>query len=163
MSKIAGLAAVALFVAPALAPAAAIAGQEIANDLDRCARGEGPAMLVSVTGFAASSGNVRVQSYPASKDEWLQKGRWTTRIDQPVRAADGTMRFCLGVPRPGVYGVAVRHDRNGNGKTDLTSDGGGFSNNPKLTLFNLGKPGADKVAVRVGTGVTPVSIKLQYW
>ncbi len=154
-----GLLSVALFTA---APAMA-RGQEISNDLDRCAAtAKGPAVLVDVRGFAAATGKVRLQTYPATKSAWLAKGSWLNRIDTAVRPSNGGMRFCMPVPEPGRYGIAVRHDRNGNGKTEISRDGGGFSNNPSISIFNLGKPSVEKAAIRVGPGVTRITINLQY-
>jgi len=136
---------------------------EIANELSKCAQGaEGPAILVNVTGFKGDEGDIRVQSYPATKQDWLEKGRWISRIDQPVEIHDHYMQFCLPVPAPGLYGIAVRHDRSGDGKTSLREDGGGFSNNPSLNIFNLGKPSVDKVGVEVKQGVTAIVIQLKY-
>ncbi|MEJ7934136.1 DUF2141 domain-containing protein [Sphingobium sp. AN558] len=149
----------ALFAAtPALAH-----GQEIANDLDRCgASARGPAVLVDVRGFAAATGSVRVQSYPATRAAWLAKGGWLNRIDSAVRPSNGAMRFCMPVPEAGRYGIAVRHDRDGDGKTDIARDGGGFSNNPALSIFNLGKPSVDKATFYAGPGVTKITITLKY-
>lgn len=138
-------------------------GQEIANDLERCNAGaKGPAVLVDVRGFAAATGSVRVQSYPGTRDAWLTKGAWINRIEAPVHPANGGMRFCVPVPQPGRYGIAVRHDRDGNGKTDFARDGGGFSNNPSINIFNLGKPGVEKAAFYAGPGVTKITINLKY-
>jgi uncharacterized protein (DUF2141 family) len=154
-----GLSVGVLFAAtPALAH-----GKEIGNDLDRCGpSATGPAVLVDVRGFAAATGKVRLQSYPATKSAWLAKGAWINRIDTAVRPNNGSMRFCMPIPEPGRYGIAVRHDRNGNGKTDISRDGGGFSNNPSISIFNLGKPSISKAAVTVGPGVTKITINLQY-
>lgn len=151
--------AAALFaVAPAMAR-----GQEINNDLDRCTTSaKGPAVLVDVRGFAAATGKIRLQTYPATKSAWLAKGEWLNRIESAVKPSNGSMRFCMPVPGPGLYGIAVRHDRNGNGKTDISRDGGGFSNNPSINIFNLGKPSVDKAAIKVGQGVTKVTINLKY-
>jgi len=161
MVKVAvGLMSVAAMIAaiPAMAH-----GQVIPNDLERCGSSRnGPAVLVDVRGFAAETGKVRVQSSPATKSAWLSKGEWLNRIDIPVRPSNGTMRFCMPVPQPGKYGIAVRHDRNGNGKTDISSDGGGFSNNPSISIFNLGKPGVEKAAFYAGPGVTKITITLKY-
>ncbi len=151
-------AAALLASAPAMAH-----GQEISNDLDRCApQAKGPAVLVDVRGFAAATGKVRVQSYPATRDAWLAKGEWLNRIETAVRPSEGAMRFCMPVPQPGRYGIAVRHDRDGNGKTDISRDGGGFSNNPSISIFNLGKPGVEKAAFYAGPGVTKITINLKY-
>ncbi|TSB01324.1 DUF2141 domain-containing protein [Sphingorhabdus contaminans] len=153
---------VALFAVSALAFGAgtAVAGQEISNDMSRCAAGKGPAVLVSVRGVKESAGKVRVQSYPATGSAWLAKGRWLHRLES--RASAGTMNFCVPVPSEGRYGIAVRHDRNGNGKTDISSDGGGFSNNPSINILNLGKPSVGKVAFQAGPGVTQITINLKY-
>jgi uncharacterized protein (DUF2141 family) len=138
----------------------AVAGQEVSNDLSRCAAGKGPAVLVSVRGVKESSGKVRVQSYPATGSAWLAKGRWLHRVES--RANAGVMNFCVPVPAEGKYGIAVRHDRNANGKTDISQDGGGFSNNPSINILNLGKPSVSKVAFQAGTGVTKITINLKY-
>lgn len=147
-------------VAAAVVPASAAQQREISNDLDACRSGSGPALLVSVTGVKASSGKVRAQTYRATREEWLEKGKWITRIETAAKA--GTMTFCLPVPEAGTYGVAIRHDVNGNGKTDLSQDGGGMSNNPSINIFNLGKPSYTKVGVGVGKEVKSISIKIKY-
>ena len=144
----------------ALVSGAAAAGEEISNDLSRCAAGKGPAVLVSVQGVKEARGIVRVQSYAATPGSWLAKGRWLHRIES--RASAGNMSFCVPVPSEGKYGIAVRHDRNGNGKTDFTQDGGGFSNNPSVSILNLGKPSVSKVAFDAGPGVTRITINLKY-
>lgn len=138
-------------------------GQEIGNDLERCdASAKGPAVLVDVRGFVAATGRVRVQSYRATRDAWLAKGEWLDRIDVAVRPTNGGMRFCMPVPQPGKYGIAVRHDRDGDGKTDIARDGGGFSNNPSISIFNLGKPSVEKAAFYAGPGITRITINLKY-
>jgi uncharacterized protein (DUF2141 family) len=144
----------------ALGAGAAVAGQEVSNDMTRCAADKGPSVLVVVRGVKESAGKVRVQSYPASGSAWLAKGRWLHRIES--RANTGNMNFCVPVPSEGRYGIAVRHDRNGNGKTDISQDGGGFSNNPSISILNLGKPSVSKVAFQAGPGVTKITINLKY-
>lgn len=147
-------------VAAAVAAASAAQQREISNDLEACRSGSGPALLVSVTRVKASSGKVRVQTYRATREEWLEKGKWISRIETAAKA--GTMTFCLPVPETGTYGVAIRHDVNGNGKTDLSQDGGGMSNNPSINIFNLGKPSYTKVGVGVGKEVKSISITMKY-
>jgi len=157
MSKfLASLAAAAVL----FSGAAIASGQEVSNDLSRCAVGKGPAVLVSVRGVKESAGRIRVQSYPATGSAWLAKGRWLHRVE--TRANAGNMSFCVPVPAEGKYGIAVRHDRNSNGKTDISQDGGGFSNNPSINILNLGKPAVSKVAFQAGPGVTRISINLRY-
>jgi uncharacterized protein (DUF2141 family) len=101
-----------------------------------------------------------VQSYPATKAAWLAKGRWLHRIESGARA--GTMSFCVPVGEAGHYAIAVRHDKNGNGNTDISSDGGGFSNNPSISILNLGKPSVGRVSFYADAGVTTVSINMRY-
>lgn len=138
----------------------AVAGQQISNDLSKCNSGDGPAVLVQVRGVKETAGRIRVQSYPATASAWLAKGRWLHRIEG--RASAGAMNFCVPVPAEGRYGIAVRHDRNANGKTDISKDGGGFSNNPSINIFNLGKPSVGKVAFQAGPGVTRITVNLKY-
>lgn len=124
-----------------------------------CRAGSGtPALVVTVYGFKARTGDVRVQLYPANSD-FLEKGKWLRRVDLPVTAS-GPMRVCLPAPGPGRYAVAVRHDVDGSGSSGW-NDGGGFSRNPKLSLTKL-KPRPNEVAVEVGPGVDHLNVLLNY-
>ncbi|MBX7481729.1 DUF2141 domain-containing protein [Qipengyuania qiaonensis] len=155
-----GIAALALTALAAPAPAEAQYRQKITNDASKCAAGNGPAVRVTITGIKESSGTMRVQSYRGTKDDWLEKGKWIYRMEAPARA--GSMTFCMPVPKPGTYGIAARHDVNGNGDTDIFADGGAMSNNPSINIFNLGKPSYKKVAFNVGPGVEAISIRMRY-
>lgn len=134
--------------------------QKIANDMAQCRDGNGPAVLVQVDGVKASTGRIRVQSYHATAADWLKKGRWINRVEAPARA--GAMSFCLPVPSAGSYAIAVRHDLDGDGETDLLGDGGGMSGNPAINIFNLGKPSVSKTAFAVGDGVKTTRIAMRY-
>ena len=133
--------------------------QPVTNDPARC-RGGNPAISITVTGIRSSTGKLRVQLYRATRQDWLEKGRWLHRIEAPAHA--GSMTFCMPVPEPGSYGIGVRHDANNNGETDLTQDGWGMSNNPSINIFNLGKPSYDKAAFPVGSGVRSITINMRY-
>ena len=154
IATVAGVAGLSLAMAPA------VAGSVISNDLSKCSAGKGPAIRVNVNGIQGGAGRLRVQSYPATKAAWLAKGRWLHRIESSARA--GSMSFCVPVSAAGSYAIAVRHDKNANGKTDLSSDGGGFSNNPSINIFNLGKPAVGKVAFQAGPGVTTITVNMKY-
>ena len=156
--KIAGALLIALAL-PLAAPVLAQNRDAIPNDMSKC-RGSGPAVRVTVTEIKSGTGTTRMQLYRATRQDWLARGRWIYRIQVPARA--GTMTFCMPVPQPGSYGIAIRHDVNGNGDTDLTQDGGGMSNNPSINVFNLGKPSVDKVAISVGQEVKTISIRMRY-
>jgi len=155
---------------PALATLAAVTGvaiatpamaqykQELRNDLRVCS-GSGPAVLVEVDGVKSSRGTLRLQTYNATSADWMQKGRWLSRIEVPAKA--GSMTLCVPVPKAGSYAIAIRHDLNGNGKTDIRADGGGMSNNPSINIFNLGKPSVSKTAFRVD-GVKSIRVQMRY-
>ena len=140
-------------------PALAQYNQELRNDMRHCA-GERPAVMVTVDGVKSSSGKVRVQAYRATAADWLQKGRWLSRIEAPAKA--GTMTFCVPVEAAGRYAIAVRHDVNGNGGTDIRTDGGAMSNNPSINIFNLGKPSYTKTGFDVGRGVKSIRVQMRY-
>ena len=146
------LAALAFAATPAMAQAA------IGPDAAAC-NANRPALLVSVSGFKNRVGTLRVQLYGSNPSDFLSKGKKLRRIDLPV-SGSGTMNVCVAVPRPGTYAVAVRHDADANRKTNW-KDGGGFSNNPKVSLIDL-RPSHREVAVVVGRGVKPVSVVLNY-
>lgn len=158
--KIASLALAAGGMAMSV-PAIAQYNQVIGNNMAKCGAGAGPAIKVTVSGIKEASGKIRVQSYYGTKADWLESGRWLARIEAPAK--NGSMTFCVPVPASGTYGIAVRHDVNGNGKTDLSEDGGAMSNNPSLNIFNLGKPSYKKTAFSVGNGVTAISINMKYF
>jgi len=155
-----GAGTIATLALASAAPAAAQYRHEIRNDLGRCSAGSGPALMVTVDGVKASQGKLRVQTYRATSEDWLKTGKWLSRIEVPAKA--GSMTFCLPLPASGEYAVAVRHDLNGNGKTDLTSDGGAMSNNPSINVFNLGKPSYTKVGVPVNGSVKSIRIQMKY-
>jgi uncharacterized protein (DUF2141 family) len=71
----------------------------------------------------------------------------------------GTMRFAFTVPA-GEYGIAVFHDRNGNGKLDTTlpglpSEPYGFSND----IGRVGPPRYEGARFAVGDG--PVTVRIR--
>src|SRR3546814_11222747 len=111
-------------------------GRVMSNDLSQCRNG--PSTLVQISGVKASTGKIRVQSYRGTAADWLEKGRWLARIEVPARA--GSMTVCVPLPQAGVYGIAVRHDVNGNGKTDIPRAGGGMSNNQSTNILNPDTP-----------------------
>lgn len=155
-----GLAALALTALAAPAPAEAQYRQKISNNPAKCAAGAGPAVRVTVTDIRESTGTMRVQSYRGTKEDWLEKGKWIYRMEAPAKA--GSMTFCMPLPRPGTYAIAVRHDVNGNGDTDIFADGGAMSKNPSINIWNLGKPSYKKTRFDVGPGVESISIRMRY-
>ncbi len=157
----AALIAGSIALAAPLAPAgAAVLGPHA----DDCATGSAtPAMLVRVQGLKTRTGIVRVQSYGGDPESYFEKHAYLGRVEVRTPPA-GPVEVCMPVPKPGTYAVSVRHDANGNGNTDLGSDGGGFSGNPNISLFDAmfkRKPSPVQVQVRVN-GVVTVPVVLNY-
>lgn len=152
--------ALSLVVAPVSTASAAILGPEAA----RCQAGNGPAVLVRLTGFKSRAGTVRVRTFAGSNPKsWFDKKQRLARVVVPA-AGSGAVDVCVGVPRAGGYVIDIRHDINNNDDTDK-SDGAGVSGNPTVSFFDfmLGrKPPASKVVVNVGQGVTLVPITVKY-
>ena len=147
-------------MASALFAPAASAHAALGPDAAACSAGANrPALLVSVNGFKNRAGRLRVQVYGSNPSEFLAKGKKLRRIDLPV-SGTGPMNVCDALPRPGTYAVAVRHDADGNNKSGW-NDGGGFSNNPKISLMDL-KPSLKETAISVSNGVKPVRVVLNY-
>lgn len=156
----AGVAAFLALSTSVAAPAAAQYRVPITNNPAACHAGSGPGLMITVSGIRSSTGTLRVQSYRANSADWLQKGRWMNRIEVTPRA--GTMTFCMPVPAAGSYAIAVRHNVDGVGGTNLRTDGGGMSNNPSISIFNLGKPSHRQTAVAVGADVRSIAIVMKY-
>lgn len=150
----AGFAVIALPALTLALPGSAQADGAVAA----CTPGKSAALL-TIRGFKSDVGMVRAQAYGSDPGEFLAKGKWIERVEAPRNGKD-PMTICLPLPRPGRYAIAVRHDANDNGKSDW-NDGGGFSRNPNLSVFNT-KPDYDKVVIEVGDKPKPVEIVMQY-
>lgn len=156
----AALALAAGMTAGVAAPATAQQyGKELSHSVVPC-QGNGPAVWLHIVNIKETAGTMRVQLYRATKDDWLESGRWLHRIEVPARR--GAMQVCMPVPAVGEYAIAMRHDLNDNGKTDITSDGGGMSNNPSINIFNLGKPSVDRTRFSIAREVLPMTIRMRY-
>lgn len=152
-----------LSLALAAASAAPAGATILGPDAATCARGEGSAILVNVVGFKNRAGTVRARTFGGSPSTWFDKRYYLKRTLADVPAS-GPVAICMPVPGPGVYAVDIRHDVDGRGKTDK-SDGAGASGNPDVSLFDVlfkRKPQPGKVAVKVGDGVTPITVVLKY-
>jgi uncharacterized protein (DUF2141 family) len=135
----------------------------IGPDAGVCTSGAGSAILVRVEGLKDRLGPVRVRTFGGNPSNYFDKKKTLKRVELAPPTA-GPVEVCMAVPGPGVYAVDIRHDANRNGDTDK-SDGAGASGNPKISLFAIifGKrPSAQQVAVRVGNGVVPINIQVQY-
>ena len=132
----------------------------------RCRTGEaGPALIISVVGLKDRIGRLRAELYPANDEDFLaddnvlvSAGKTFRRIEVPVPAI-GPVRLCIRAPGPGLYALSVLHDRDSNRKFSLSKDGIGFASNPRL---GWSKPKAAVASTRVGAGLTPIIVVLNY-
>ena len=143
---------IALAASLSLALAAPAAGAQ-----DGCVAGK-PGVMVHVVGLKQVSGQLKVSLYGSDTSRWLAKKGRIGRVKLPVTAR--AMDVCMAVPAPGRYAIAVHHDLNANGERDR-HDGGGYSRNPKLSIFNL-KPAFRQTGFRVGNGPVRTAITLLY-
>ncbi len=149
---VAGAAIAALGLA---APApAAIVGADAAV----CASGK-PSLLVRVNGLKQPTGTLKLSVYGNNPSVYLKKQGRLRRIKVPV-SSRGPIDVCVAVPRSGRYAVAVHHDLNANGNKDR-HDGGGYSNNPRVSLTNM-RPAFARTAVSVGQSPARVDVRLLY-
>lgn len=127
----------------------------------RCRADErGPAFLVEIAGLKDTRGQVKLELYPANNRDFLANDNaliaagkaFARTVAEP---STGPLALCIRAPRPGRYALSVLHDRDGNRRFTLATDGIGFSANPRL---RAAKPKADMVAVTVGD--TPVQLRI---
>ena len=148
LAALGALATVAAIAVALPQPAAAAPG---------CAPGK-PSVLVHVAGFKQPAGKVKLTLYGSDTNRWLAKGGKIGKVKVPVTGR--SMDICLPVPAPGRYAIAVHHDFNVNGARDR-QDGGGYSRDPKVSLF-YPKPPFSKAAFLVGNGPAKIGVTLLY-
>ena len=130
----------------------------VGADAAVCAAGK-PSLLVRVNGLKQPTGTLKLSVYGNNPAVYLKKQGRLRRIKVPVNSR-GPIDVCIAVPRSGRYAVAVHHDLNANGNKDR-HDGGGYSNNPRVSLTNM-RPAFARTAVSVGQSPAPVSVRLLY-
>lgn len=152
LSLIALSAPILAFLAPAQAQ----------TESDQCVGKPGNARAyITVGKIRSSQGQIAVTVYPDIAGRFLRrKGSHYVRF---VPANAPQTRFCILLPDPGVYAIAIYHDANANRKLDkfgigLPSEGFGFSNDAP-TLFGL--PQFSKVRIRLADGME-TRIALRY-
>jgi len=129
----------------------------VGADAAVCAAGK-PSLLVRVNGLKQPTGTLKLSVYGNNPSVYLKKQGRLRRIKVPVRSR-GPVDVCIAVPRSGRYAVAVHHDLNDNGKD--RHDGGGYSNNPRVSLTNM-RPAFARTAVSVGQSPARVDVSLLY-
>lgn len=152
----------------AILTAAALTGDApVPDDAGACAPGSsGPAILAHFDGLKDRKGTLRLELYPDNDADFLDddtsliNSRKTfKRIEVPT-PQEGAATICMRIDQPGVYALALIHDRDNARKFSFSSDGVGFPGDPKL---GWRKPRAAKAAVKVGDGVAEIHVTMKYF
>jgi len=146
------------------APAAGLAAAWPAQAAPPCL---GPAsavwVYITVDGIRNAMGQVATTIYSDNPDRFLVKNGSLYVVRTPTVA--GATRFCVFLPRTGVYAIAVYHDEDNSGTLNrsgvlgLPTEGFGFSNNPP-TLASL--PTFKSVRLSVPRTNLATTIHLKY-
>ena len=155
-----------LLALPLLVGATTGSPRELGKKEGACRPGEsGPALLVKAVGLKDRTGNLKLEVYPSNDPDFLQDdatlvnaGKVFRRVEVPVPAG-AEPQLCIRVPSAGTYSVVLLHDRDKDHKFHWTGDGIGFASNPKL---GLSQPKAAAARVQAGSGLTHISITLNY-
>lgn len=129
-----------------------------------CTANSGPAVHVKITGLTSRKGTVRIRLFGGDPNTYFDKKYALYRVEFATPAG-GSVEYCVKAPRPGIYAVDVRHDTNGNGKSDK-ADGAGVSGNPNVSMLDVifkKKPPAKKVQVKVGDQAASTTIAVKYF
>ncbi len=156
-------ASAALLAAGALAPAVLATAPASAAESDENKKCDGRKkydMWINVIAqdVRSSNGRMAVTIYPDKQSKFLASGGDINVAKVDATKGETRMKVCL--PGPGVYGVAIYHDENGNGKFDrglLPKEGYGFSNNPS-TLAGLPLFKSVRIAVPKNNLTTRIDI-----
>jgi uncharacterized protein (DUF2141 family) len=119
-------------------------------------------LIVNVDGVLSSEGLVAVSLYADNRKRFLAK-RGALYVGR-VPARQGRTQVCIHLPAPGVYGLAVYHDKDGDRGFDRTALGlpaeaFGFSNNAP-TIFGL--PSFDRVRLHVPRSGFETNLRLKH-
>ncbi|WP_184080976.1 DUF2141 domain-containing protein [Sphingobium subterraneum] len=148
------------------AGAALASSPDLGKAEGRCGAVErGPAFLVGVKGLKDRAGQLKLELYPDNDTDFLAddnvlvaSGKTFRRVEVAVPST-GDVQLCIRAPAPGVYALSLLHDRNGDRRFNLNSDGIGFPGDPKL---GWSKPRAALARAVVGTVPAHIAITLQY-
>ncbi|WP_066809188.1 DUF2141 domain-containing protein [Sphingomonas asaccharolytica] len=145
--------------------ASSAGAEQVGQDAEQCRGGHGPAIQVNVQGLKDRRGELWLELYPATSDDFLSpdtdlmaQGK-TFRRTRSRLPATGSVEICIRVPRPGRYALMLRHNRVERDKFSFWSDGAGVPANQSL---GRSKPRLDQAVVNAGPGITVVAIKVQY-
>lgn len=141
------------------------AAEPLGADAAACQPGGGPAVVATIMGLKDRAGDLRLELYPATPDDYLAsdkqlqaQGKTFRRVSITPPAA-GPVTMCIRAPRAGRYALVMLHDRDGKMKFNYHVDGAGVASNKRI---GFGKPSLASATIDVGAGVLPVTIRAQY-
>lgn len=130
-----------------------------------CGTGGGPAILANIAGLKDRQGELKLELYPATAEDFtkddrdlIAQGKVFRRVRVPTPRS-GPVALCIRAPRPGRYALLFTHNRDGQNKFKYTIDGAGVPSNRRM---GFSKPKVDSAIVAVGEGVTVTNIRAQY-
>lgn len=124
-------------------------------------RGQPFEIRIVIEGVKKNEGLMTADLYPNDQEHFL-KGDGRVKLVRYAAKAPAT-KFCVTAPGPGMFAMAVYHDRNANTDFDKTGMGlpdepWGISNNPRA-LF--GPPPIEKALFEVTQDGATLAIKLK--
>lgn len=150
------------FVAIGVSP---VGAEQVGQDADFCRGGHGPAIQVDVQGPKDRRGELWLELYPPTPEDFLRgdtdliaEGKVFRRTRSRLPTV-GSVEMCILVPQPRRYALTLRHNRVERDKLSLWDDGAGIPANQAL---GRSRPRFDRAFVNAGPGITVVAIKLQY-
>jgi uncharacterized protein (DUF2141 family) len=155
-----------LALVPLLAAATIPSTPDLGKAEGRCRSMEpGPAFIVNVAGLRDRTGQLKLEVYPATDEDFLaddnilvSAGKTFRRVQVAVPAS-GPAELCVRVPSAGRYGLVVLHDRNSDRRFNWRVDGIGFAGNPRL---GLGKPDVGEASAVASSRRTSITIVMNY-
>ncbi|MPT49339.1 MAG: DUF2141 domain-containing protein [Sphingobium sp.] len=155
-----------LIAAILLAGAPVPSSPDLGKAEGQCRPGESsPAAIITVTGLKDRRGRLKLELYPANDTDFLADDNVLINVGKTFRRveigvpASGPVQICIRAPSAGNYALSLLHDRDSNRKFGLSTDGIGFSGNPKL---GRSKPRAATASMAIGNGPTKANIIMNY-
>lgn len=132
---------------------------------EHCSPAQGPGFLVQIDGLKDRTGNLMVELYPATQEDFLKgdgdllrEGKVFRRVVALTPRRD-PVTMCINAPAPGSYALAVIHDRDGQRKFNAWKDGIAV---PANTPLGTRRPRVAVATVRTSRERQALHVQMQY-
>lgn len=119
-------------------------------------------LVVNISGFRSSEGNVRLQFFDTAENFERKKPLCTKTVSKKAML-NGELVYTCNDLKPGTYGLAVLDDENANAKMDygllMPNEGFGFSD---YYHTGLSSPQFESFRFILGSAPKTVRVKLRY-